>query len=194
MYFAFLLSIVWADPDLTVGGDAAITFSSSEHKCKIGILKEYDKFGVYCDSAQMFIDEKSEILGDLLTESALIMKNALYTNNVRQWNIMHQENLEYVEGWTNNTVTDCNGMRVLGGHCKYSAGESEKEYTNLPDHDTIRITGQMLFLDTWNKESAYIRVDGQIVWINMHPQPGDNICGLEEVHDSVLSFDVNVST
>ena len=89
-------------------------------------------------------------------------------------------------------MTDCNGMRVLGGHCKYSAGESEKEYKNLPDHDSIRITGQMLFLDTWNKESAYIRVDGQIVWINMHPASGANICGLEEVNDSVLSFDVKV--
>jgi hypothetical protein len=50
----------------------------------------------------------------------------------------------------------------------------------------------MHYIDKWNGESAFIRVDGQIVWVEKAGHRGENVCGLEEEGDSVVSFDVKV--
>jgi hypothetical protein len=134
MYLVFLsiISLINAESDLTIEGDAAITYTNESRNCKFGILQnEESSFGVHCGkNANLIIDETTEFLNKLGLEHAEInIENELRNNNVRQWNLIHQENLAYPEGWSNNTSTDCNGMKMLGGHCKYGGGETTKEYT-----------------------------------------------------------------
>lgn len=53
----------------------------------------------------------------------------------------------------------------MGGHCLLSNEEVYKVFENLPKHSRILITAQFHFLDNWQGESAFVKIDNQIVWM-----------------------------
>ena len=53
-----------------------------------------------------------------------------------QWRLFSEEDFSNIpEGWTNNTISECGGINMLGGYCNFGGGEVSKVYDNLPTHN-----------------------------------------------------------
>jgi hypothetical protein len=83
--------------------------------------------------------------------------------------------------WTGAKVTKCKSNSILGGHCSISKGEVTKTYTNLPAHDHLELNANFLFLDSWEGESAYAKIDNSFIWLDSYNSASapkaENICG-----------------
>lgn len=112
----------------------------------------------------------------------------LKIRNVKQWNLVYEEDFSNgALGWTNNTVTECGGVKMLGGYCQFGGGEVFKIFNELPKHSQIRIQATYHFIDAWDTESGFMRVnngkDGemQYIWIERYSafvgNGGINVCG-----------------
>lgn len=53
------------------------------------------------------------------------------------------------EGWTNNEVTQCGALKMLGGYGKFAGGEVRKTFSGLPPHQKLRIVAAYHFIDGW---------------------------------------------
>lgn len=111
----------------------------------------------------------------------------LKVRGVKQWNMFKEEDFsEKAEGWTNDKVSSCSGIEMMGGYCKLSKGETVKEFTDLPPHEQIRIQANFHFIDAWNGETGYMKL-GQsednmnYFWTDSYnsfrSEGGINVCG-----------------
>jgi hypothetical protein len=54
---------------------------------------------------------------------------------------------------------------MLGGYGIFGAGASvTRTYSSLPVHNMIKLKIQLFKIDSWNNESAFISIDGTVVW------------------------------
>eukprot|EP00753_Platysulcus_tardus_P008954 PLAT1722.1.p1 GENE.PLAT1722.1~~PLAT1722.1.p1 ORF type:complete len:315 (-),score=147.16 PLAT1722.1:67-975(-) len=81
-------------------------------------------------------------------------------------------------------TTHCgDGNWFLGGHCQTSAHSLRKTFTNLRTHTQLRLRARMHFLDSWDGETAFAKMDGSVVWLDSHAASpaaaaaGLNLCG-----------------
>jgi len=108
---------------------------------------------------------------------------------VKQWKLFFEEDLsqDNVTGWTKNVVTECGGIRMIGGYCQFGGGEFKKSFLKLPEHTQLRIEATYHFIDSWDNEAGYMRAnngrDGemQYLWIDRYSafvgSNGINVCG-----------------
>jgi len=108
--------------------------------------------------------------------------------SVPQWRLVYEEDFSKEPiGWSKNVLSECGGIKMLGGYCEFGAGEVVKTFDNLPFHSQIRIESTFHFIDAWHGEAGFLRVnngkDGemQYAWIeNYSAFEGDhgiNVCG-----------------
>ena len=128
------------------------------------------------------------ILSKKLTLNETYINGNLKIKGINQWKLIYEENFdESIEGWSNKTVSKCNGITMLGGYCIFSKGETEKIYDKLPEHNMIRIQANFHFIDNWNGESGYLKIDNgkngemNFIWIESYSafegNFGVNVCG-----------------
>lgn len=67
-------------------------------------------------------------------------------------------------GWTNNTVTQCGSLNVLGGYNTTSSGFNTKTFVGLPTHTAVRIVLDYHFIDSWDGEYGLVQVDDVERW------------------------------
>lgn len=125
---------------------------------------------------------------------------------VNQWQLVHSEALteegKTAVGWDRPEVTQCAGVFMLGGYCKFSVGEAHKVFKDLPPHSQIRIVATFHFIDRWIGESGYMKVDvGEAgksiaVWTEQHCQAestnGINLCGQTSAPEGKFSVPIDV--
>jgi hypothetical protein len=152
--------------------------------------------------------------GDVHTDGT-IATTASGTINVNarpQWKMIVHEDFHKgtVEGWSNvgdqdplppdNTVSTCASPGsshilsdyFLGG---YGSMVASKVYS-LPSHTKVRILARFHFIDSWEGESGFMKVDGKVAWSQSHNwcnklmkticQPRDET----NPHSSALSINV----
>lgn len=76
---------------------------------------------------------------------------------------------------------------MLGGYCKFSAGEAKKTFTGLPPHKQLRVVAKYHFIDAWIGETGWMKLNvgdngcDTPVWSEQHKQyetkNGVNLCG-----------------
>ena len=126
-------------------------------------------------------------------------------NGVRQWHLIHFDDFEggsgakkgeevtsddasAAEGWSHTHTSSCDeagkGDTFLGGACALGGDTlASKTYHGLPLHTSVRITASFHFLDNWEGETGFAKVDGKYAWADMadtskiHPARGLNVCG-----------------
>jgi len=114
----------------------------------------------------------------------------LEIEGVRQWSLVSLEDFEEVsiDGWSHGEVTECGGHKLLGGHCVQQSGgktEISKTFSDLPLHTHVRVNSKYMFIDSWDGESGYLKLDGNVVWTEAYnhndgeQHKGFNICGNE---------------
>jgi len=118
-------------------------------------------------------------------------------NDVHQWAMVHHEDFEaQIKGWSAHEVSSCDGVdHHLGGHCKEVGGEVTKTFSGLPPHTHIRVQARYHFLDSWEGESAFAKVDNRIVWTEVNDMRGldlPSFCGGDHP-DGKFSVPVDVT-
>lgn len=113
----------------------------------------------------------------------------LKIRGIKQWKLFLEEDYseDKAKGWTKNVITECGGIRMLGGYCQFGGGEFKKSFENLPPHNQIRIQATYHFIDAWDNEAGYMKVnngrnnDLTYTWIERYSafvgSNGINVCG-----------------
>lgn len=123
--------------------------------------------------------------------------------SIPQWRLIYEEDFSAnVSGWSKNVVTECGGITMLGGYCQFGAGEVTKTFENIPEHKNIRIEATYHFIDAWNNEVGFMRINNgkngemQYAWIDNYSafvgDNGVNVCG-GKWPEGKFSVPINVS-
>jgi len=63
-----------------------------------------------------------------------------------------------IDGWSDNSQSNCNGVNMLGGYGRSANFENKKNYHNLPPHSEIRVKANFHFIDFWKGESGFMKI------------------------------------
>ena len=121
------------------------------------------------------------INNDIFSESNVNAKSFI-VQGVKQWSLAHHDDFDTAKslsGWSDKRTSKCGDNTFLGGHCKFSFHQVSKTYTNLPAHKHLRLNALFHMFDAWDGETAFAKVDGNIVWTKIgksSSRSGINIC------------------
>lgn len=124
-----------------------------------------------------------EANGKLHTKGALRVDGQLKYMGLSQWFLAAAE--DFNKGctmWTNCTTSTCGSTKaMLGGYGKFGGGEVSKTFRKLAAHSALRLKCNYHFIDSWEGETAYAKLDHMYVWTDSHDhttaKAGINICG-----------------
>jgi hypothetical protein len=126
------------------------------------------------------------INNDVLADSVSLRGESFLLNGVKQFGLIHHDDFDTpksLDGWSDKRISRCKegGNAFLGGHCNLSYTEVSKTFKNLPKHETLRVNAAYHMLDSWDGETAYMKINGEIVWSKrgQHSEKGINLCGGE---------------
>lgn len=157
------VSFLSTSSELTLEGHAGLKLMNGDGNCYIGVFNSSYPFGINCrDYYPLYVDDSRRVHfgADVLTEADLKFNQKLVVSNYDQWGLYHYDTFEGVEadGWSNKTITECSGLRMLGGYCQFSAGTTWKEFTDIREHSLIRLRATWHFIDEWRGETAYVEI------------------------------------
>jgi cytoskeletal protein CcmA (bactofilin family) len=140
---------------------------------------------IHSPTGILVIEGDLVINNDIASDSIALRGQSFMLDNVKQWGLVHHDDFETeksLEGWSDKRTSKCNPNSknsYLGGHCNFSFNEVHKTFKNLPEHTKLKITASFHMLDSWDGETAYMKVNDEIVWSRQgqHNEKGINICG-----------------
>jgi len=121
--------------------------------------------------------------GKLHTKGALRVDGQLQYMGLSQFFLAAAEDFNKgATGWTNGTTSVCGSSKaMLGGYGKFSGGEVSKTFRKLAAHKELRLKCNYHFIDAWEGETAYAKVDHMYVWTDSYDhntaKAGINVCG-----------------
>jgi len=126
------------------------------------------------------------INNDIFSDSNVNAKSFL-VQGVKQWSLTRHDDFDSaksLEGWSDPRQSKCGDHwnSFLGGHCKFSHQLVSKTYNDLPAHNSIRLTALFHMFDSWDGETAFAKIDGNVVWSRTGKSSinsGINVCGGE---------------
>eukprot|EP00743_Colponemidia_sp_Colp-15_P000323 GILK01000374.1.p1 GENE.GILK01000374.1~~GILK01000374.1.p1 ORF type:complete len:295 (-),score=33.87 GILK01000374.1:88-972(-) len=153
--------------------------------------------GIQSPTGSVMLQGFLQVTGDIrYGDSSFIQTDELLLNGVKQWNLVSHEDFEQgAEGWrmkmhgqtgsSGAPTGSCvpGGNKHMGGHCQSAGHEFTRTYTNLPPHSHLKISAKYHFIDSWEGEAAYAKIDNAYVWIEHHhhaptgKQQGIHMCG-----------------
>lgn len=139
-----------------------------------------------------------------LEAQALNVAGDLTIGGVPQWRLVSTEDFSAQGvGWSRADVTQCGGISMLGGFCKFGQGEVTKTFSGLPPHKQLRIVANYHFIDRWIGESGYLKLNigqggGAVpIWSEQHTQAeakhGISLCGQEATPEGKFSVPIDAS-
>jgi len=144
------------------------------------------------------------IQGDLIlnndvdTDTLNVKATSFIVQDVKQWTLKSHDDFESeasLDGWSDKRTNRCKGKNThLGGHCNFSFNEVSKVYKNLTKHVNLRVNAAYHMFDSWEGETGYMKIDGEIVWTKQgtHSEKGVNICG-GDYNDPAYNIPIDVT-
>jgi hypothetical protein len=178
------------------------------------------EFAMGSDSAGNFMVQKSLSASPLMslgsdgvmrfgTSSVQTMSldsTAGYTvRGVKQWQLLYADDFSAATaaGWSRPEVSQCAGVFMLGGFCKFGRGEVNKTFSGLPPHKQVRVVASYHFIDRWIGETGYMKLDvgtndcPVVVWSDSHAQQesknGISLCGDAGTPEGKFSSPIEVT-
>ena len=114
------------------------------------------------------------------TAPVSFLATSVVIDGIKQWSLYDSENFDdqSVGAWTNTdgnrlSTTTCGHPDdyFLGGACTLASGAVVKTFHGLPPHKQIRIKATMHFIDQWEGEQAWCKLNGNYVWLNTIGHP-----------------------
>jgi hypothetical protein len=113
--------------------------------------------------------------------------------NVPQWGLIALDSFEsksasdlnWFAGAKGTEPLKCAGLTIITGprgpQKIPNSPSYKKVYESLPKHDQVRVVSTVHFIDDWNGEVGYLKVNDQIVWVGSHDERSKagaiNVCG-----------------
>jgi hypothetical protein len=215
MFFAIgLLALASANPFLSflgessdssyleVDGAAGVTFDDTKQQCKI----TYDDktFAVDCAARILSCDNASNCcIHESLDTNSTLKAKSFEIRGERQWQLHTTEwyTETSVEGWTNSTTSNCAGVQMLGGYCVFSAGSTTKRFSDLPDHNYLRVKASFHFIDKWQGETGYLKLGNaqtqHYVWAERFDHSlfttAPDLCGDSSILEGKFSMPIDIT-
>ena len=94
------------------------------------------------------------------------------------------------------TCSEESTNHFLIGGCSNKHYEIVKDFDALPArHTEVRIKSKFHFIDAWNGEGAYMKVDGNYAWLTSHESPttkGISLCGSNKFSDHKMNQPIDI--
>ena len=112
------------------------------------------------------------LLGDLVvtrmrTEKPVTL-DSFFQAKESTWLLhLHDSFEQNSTNWSGSSIQNCNHIRgsFYGGHCQLSTQEISRQFKNLKNHSQVMIKSTFHFFDNWQGEMAYMKVNGETVWM-----------------------------
>lgn len=138
---------------------------------------------------------KMRVRGEIKTGVAKA-NTAMFLQEQQQWGLVQDHHFgEHDHGYKNGEVTEC-GVKMYGGHCKTSKQEIVKTVSDLPAHKKIRVVANYHFIDSWEGETGFAKINDQIVWADTHDAEGAkglSMCGRKDVAEGKFASKIDVT-
>ncbi|KRW98425.1 hypothetical protein PPERSA_12382 [Pseudocohnilembus persalinus] len=84
-----------------------------------------------------------------------------------------------------NEISNCGGIHMLGGYGLLADDQIEKQFTEIPSHQFIRIKANYHFIDSWSGETGYMKIgtkeNNEYIWTQSYDynkaMDSINVCG-----------------
>lgn len=160
--------------EFSMGTDAAGNFQVRQSTAPAPLLSLDSKDTLHLSSSRV-------------EAQALNALSSISVRGVQQWQLVYSDDFSAPgAGWSRAEVSQCGGVFMLGGFCKFSIGEVNKTFSGLPPHKQLRVVATYHFIDRWIGESGYMKLnigtnDCDVpVWSEQHKEMGTNgvnLCG-----------------
>jgi len=133
------------------------------------------------------------------------LKNSLRIDGVPQWKLFYYDSFDLnADGWSLKPRQRCGGHpdHHLGGYCQLSYQNVSKVFPDLPPHKRIKIQARFHFIDKWQGEYGYMKVNDDVMWIEHHHHcryrfasschKGINVCG-DSLYSDTLSSSISIT-
>mmetsp|Transcript_8233 Transcript_8233/g.23581 ORF Transcript_8233/g.23581 Transcript_8233/m.23581 type:complete len:287 (+) Transcript_8233:86-946(+) len=179
--------------EFSIGTDAAGRFSIQKGRDPAPVIS-------LDPSNTLHINSRRVQVGGLDIASA----GGFLVRGVRQWQMVAREDFSQGTGtgWSEQPVTRCAGVFMLGGYCKFSQTEVNKTFVGLPPHSQLRIVATYHFIDRWIGETGYLKLNiGEgnapvVVWSEQHTQAastnGISLCGQSMTPEGKFAVSIDV--
>jgi hypothetical protein len=178
------------------------------------------EYSMGSDSAGNFMVQKASSMYPLLSlgsdgimrlgtpqvqASSLDSVGGFTVRGVKQWQLVYSEDFSAATaaGWSRTEVSQCAGVFMLGGFCKFGRGEVNKTFSGLPPHSQIRVVASYHFIDRWIGETGYMKLSigtsdcPVTVWSDSHSQQesknGISLCGDAGTPEGKFSSSIDVT-
>lgn len=96
--------------------------------------------------------------------------------------------------WKGANISSCDSLRgyYYGGHCNLASNEISRSFHNISRHSKIMIKSTFHYFDNWQGELAYMKVNGETVWMKsgVYPKNSKSLfgnCGNEDYNDPLIN-------
>jgi len=160
------------------------------------------------DVMSIDLDGKVTVRTELFTAENL-SADRFTLNGVPQFQIAAMEMFDHIDpakaGWfagdSSSPTMACAGLVILTGprgDLKVPNLDSfSKQYVKFPRHTQARIQATVHFIDDWQGETAYMKIDDQVVWTDSHDQRASrgqfHVCGSPSYPESKFSVPIDVT-
>lgn len=177
--------------EFAMGTDSAGNFVVQEQSASSPLLK---------------LDSENTLhLGSSRVEAqALNAVNGISVRGVKQWQLVYSDDFSTAgTGWSRAEVSQCGGVFMLGGYCKFGTGEVNKTFNGLPPHKQLKVSAKYHFIDRWIGETGYMKLDVGVqdcnvaVWSEQHmvdgAKNGIDLCGNAATPEGKFAVPVDVT-
>ena len=134
----------------------------------------------------ILVEGNLEMVGSSSTPTPPIsfLATSVVIDGIKQWSLFSSENFDdqNIGAWKTNdlhvdqqtlSTTTCSHPTdfFLGGACVLSSGTVVKTFRGLPAHKQIRIKATLNFIDQWQGEQVWCKLNGNYVWLDTIGHP-----------------------
>jgi len=143
----------------------------------------------------LFVVTKDHVVASNIVARSANVK-LLSINNVVQWQGLKDIFFTEVPAeWTKNPITNCNGVSFIG--IDEANTVIKGLVKDLPAYSQIRIVATGHFVDDWQGETAYMKVNGNYVWTDSHElrtgAAGINVCGSDRFFETKFTVPIDIT-
>ncbi|GAB5358433.1 hypothetical protein AAMO2058_000456900 [Amorphochlora amoebiformis] len=190
------------------GQAASLNLGTGSSVYKIGVTAG-GVFEIALDEkALMEVDSSGKVTFRTATVSSQALSvSSMTIRGVPQWSLVTQEIFTPTQGsgWSLNQKVTCGDVTILGQYPTPPPDDTAittdvnftKSFNVERAHTKIRVTGTVHFIDDWQGETAYLKVDGHYVWTQSHSEKNSkssvNVCGKLLYPESRFSVSIDAT-
>jgi len=145
------------------------------------------------------VNEKGKVTmnADLYVKN-LNVNDDIVVGGISQWRLVRSDiftDKTISTAWKFETYLDCPAFSIITTTTKKTP--ITYTYLNLPPHTQVQLQATVHFVDDWQGETAYLKIDDEYVWTKSHGQEvighPINVCGSPLFGETSFSLPIDVA-